>query len=102
MRGQILEAVGQPAGQFGRLRADDEDVEELLFQRQIDLHIDMDGQTAKEVHPGQPEQPMPGLLLVLHCARPPEGMDCVSSILPRPPRFRQAGTKGRSARIRES
>jgi hypothetical protein len=48
MRGQVLEPVGQPAGQFGRLLVDDDEVEPLLFERQVPLQFDEDGRPLKK------------------------------------------------------
>jgi hypothetical protein len=60
---QILEAIGEAARQRHRILANDHHVQPLLLERKILLDFNRNRQTVKEVHPGEAEQPVPGLVL---------------------------------------
>ena len=72
VRRQVRKTIRQSERQQRAVAAQDHEVQPLLLQRQINLRFDRDRRASEEIHPGQAEEPMPGLwihgqhLLVKH------------------------------------
>jgi hypothetical protein len=58
VRRQVLEAIGQRPGERPGPPANEDEVDELLLERQVELRLHGDGRALEEVDSGQAEQPV--------------------------------------------
>src|SRR5947209_4904404 len=56
MRSQILEAVWQPSGNWPGFLTNEDDLDKLLFERQVQLGLHADAGALEEDNPRKPEQ----------------------------------------------